>query len=208
MRRRASIALSSRVALALAAGALAGSRPAVADELLRGPHPFLKDNEVALDAGIAMANFYGATQAALGYGYQATGAVWFELRATLRDAQSGPNFAQIRPKCACPVVETAADVLAGASFRFRMNVPVVPYAKLLVGPTYSFPEDAASGVGLAARASAGARYYLYDWLGFGLELGLLYGRTGLDERDASGAETGLEPTVRLLELGVGAAVQF
>jgi hypothetical protein len=48
----------------------------------------------------------------------------------------------------------------------------------------------------------GARYFLYEWLGLGLEIGGLLGAAAVDEA------VGLESSLLMLDFGVGAEVQF
>jgi len=188
--------------------ALATAAPAGADEapFLRGPHPFLAENEVSLQTGYGMANYFSGVRASAGYGFQAAGSLWLDLHVDLVDAQRGPEL--VGPKCAmgsggpCAAVDLYTDVLAGLKYKLRMNVPVIPYAGLVAGPIFLFNSGAEGAFGLAARASVGARYFLYDWLGFGLELGALFGGAWVAEG------TGLESDLRILDLGLGAEVQF
>lgn len=191
-----------RCALALSLGALgtAASGAADADDFLRGPHPSLAENEVTLDAGLQIATVYGGLSGALGYGFQAAGPIWFELRLAARDGELGPDALETRLKCACPQVTSGADVLAGFGYRLRLNVPVVVAGRVLAGPTYTFRDGGSDGVGVALRGAVGGRYYLYDWLGFGAEVGLQFGTTGLPASAPSSA--------RVLDLTLGAAVQF
>jgi hypothetical protein len=188
------------LALGLGAVVVARSNPARAEDLLRGPHPFLAENEVTLDGGLQLANVYGGLSGALGYGFQAAGPIWFELRLAVRDGELGPDALETRQKCACPQITSGADVQAGLGYRLRLNVPVVVAGRVLGGPTYTFRDGGSDGAGVALRGALGGRYYLYDWLGFGGELGLQVGTTGLPS-EAPGM-------ARILELTVGAAVQF
>jgi hypothetical protein len=57
-------------------------------------------------------------------------------------------------------------------------------------------------VGIALRAAVGARYFLYEWLGLGVEIGGLVGAAAVDEM------MGLESSLLMLDLGVGVEVQF
>lgn len=183
---------------------LRSSRAARADDFLHGPHPFLKDNELVVEAALMNANFYGAFRAALSYGYQAYGGLWLDLRLGLQDVGSAPDALQPTFKCSSctAALNSAVEVMAGVTYRLRMNVPVVPYVKLSTGPMYFFPTGEESTLGFGIRPAVGARYYLYDWLGFGAELGFMTGWTGLPHGN------GLYRTVSVLDAGLGVAVQF
>jgi hypothetical protein len=197
--------------LAAAALLAAAATPARAEELLRGPHPFLKENALELAGGAALSSPYGGTRAAVTYDWQAAGSWWLELRLALWRASSGPfakdpSCAPARPTCAR--LDDQVDVMVGGQYRLRTNLPVVPYARGTIGPTFAFPSDADRAAGLAARLAAGAKWYAYDWLGFGGELGVFGATTGLDEHDASGLATGLDARYVGLEVLAGVEVQF
>lgn len=198
-----------RLVLPFALVACAAAGPARADELLRGPHPFLKENSLELAGGAGVADAYGGTHAAVTYDYQLDGSWWFELRLGLWRTRSGP-FAK-DPTCAAPPcarLDAMTDVLAGAQYRLRTNLPIVPYARAAVGPAFLFPTDAGRAAGLAMRVGAGAKWYVYDWLGFGAELGVMGATTGLDEKDAYARGNGLDARFLSLELLVAMEVQF
>jgi hypothetical protein len=178
------------------------ARPAAAEPLLRGPHPFLKDNELALTGGYGVANDFHGVRADLSYGYELAGSLWLDLRMDLIDAAAGqpPTPA---PTCfSCAEVETFAAVLGGLKYKLRTEIPLVPYAALEAGPVFLFNRGAGGAVGIALRAAVGARYFLYEWLGLGAEIGLLGGAAAVDEA------VGLESSIRMLDFGVSAEVQF
>ncbi len=183
---------------------LASSSVVHADDFLRGPHPFLKDNELVVEAALLKANFYGAFRGAVGYGYQSYGGLWLDLRVGFQDVGSAPGFLQSTDKCGSCTAElnSAVEVLAGVTYRLRMNVPVVPYLKLSAGPMYFFPTGEEATLGFALRPAVGARYYLFDWLGFGPELGFLTGWTGLPHGN------GLYRSLMIFDASLGVAVQF
>jgi hypothetical protein len=189
------------VLLALAAWLSPGASRA--DEpLLRGPHPFLKDNELSLSGGYGVANDFHGVRAGLAYGYQMAGSLWLDLRLELVDAAAGqpPTPA---PECvACAEVETFAGVLGGLKYKLRTEIPLVPYGALEAGPVFLFHRGAGGAVGIALRAAVGARYFLYEWLGLGVEIGGLLGAAAVDEA------VGLESSLLMLDLGVAAEVQF
>jgi hypothetical protein len=175
---------------------------AAADEpFLRGPHPFRKENALSLAAGFGVANGFDGVQAALDYGYEISGSLWFDVRFDLLDA--GDNPAGSAASCpACAEVATFADVMAGLRYKLQTDIPLIPYGSAVVGPVFLFNQGASGAFGFALRVSAGAKYFLYDWLGLGLELGLLLGGAVVDE--AAGLSSGL----RMFDLGLGAEVQF
>jgi hypothetical protein len=174
---------------------------AAADEpFLRGPHPFRKDNALSLGAGYGLGSGFHGVSAAVGYGYQIAGSLWLDLRFDLLDAD---DESQPLTDCVgCAEVATYADVLAGVRYKLQTDIPLVPYFGALVGPVFLFHNGADGAFGVVLRASAGARYFLYEWLGLGLELGLTLGGAVVDET------AGLSSGVRVFDLGLGAEVQF
>ena len=157
-------------ALTVAAVAvLSGSAPARAEDIiLAGPHPFLKAN--ALSAQFLLSAGFGDTfrgrGAALGYGYMLDGPLWLDLQMNVRASACDPVSA-------CTVPDGSdVQLLVGASWRFRTAVPLVPYLRGAAGPIFVYPRAGENTMGLAARLGAGARYYVYDWLGFGMEAAL------------------------------------
>jgi hypothetical protein len=193
---------------ALAAGLLAvwsaaspGPAAAADEPFLRGPHPFRKENAFSLAAGYGVANGFNGVQVALDYGYEISGSLWFDLRFHLLDAAT--DMRETAPTCAtCAEVATFADVQAGLRYKLQTDIPLIPYGSATVGPVFLFHRGAAGAVGLALRTSVGAKYFLYDWLGLGLELGLVLGGAAVDE--AAGLSSGL----RMIDFGLGAEVQF
>ena len=182
--------------------ALLAPEPAAAEPLLRGPHPFLKDNELALAAGYALANDFDGVRAALTYGYELAGSLWLDLRIELVDADAGRPPAP-SPDCVqCAEVNTFAGVLGGLKYKLRTQIPLVPYGSVGAGPVFLFNQGAGGAVGIALRAAVGARYFLYDWLGLGAEVGGLLGAAAVDET------AGLDSAVQMLDFGVSAEVQF
>jgi hypothetical protein len=57
-------------------------------------------------------------------------------------------------------------------------------------------------MGIAVRSAVGARYFLYEWFGVGMELGLMLGAAAVDEA------AGLDSQVRMLDINLGAQVHF
>jgi len=189
-------------ALCLAAGAGLAPLPAgAAEPLLQGPHPFARENDLAFTGGYGLANGFHGVHAGLGYGYQIAGSLWFELRLDLVEAGATPPMLSA-PCTDCAEVDTFVDVMAGLSYRLRTDIPLVPYGGAVAGPLFLFHEGADGAMGLGLRLYAGARYFLYERLGLGLELGGTLGGALVDE------SAGLSGLVALLDLGISAELQF
>jgi hypothetical protein len=154
----------SLLALALL-GASATSAQAE-EELLRGPHPFIKDNELAIHAG------YSAGLGDNMRGLRVQGDYLYRLAQTLwLDIQMGVVSGSCRTnQIACSNGSgNAVDVLGGAAWKFQTNLPIVPYAKVDLGPIFLFPDNTRSAAGFIVRGGVGAHYFLYDWFGVGAE---------------------------------------
>jgi hypothetical protein len=167
-------ALLSIATLALAAA------PARADEnMLRGPHPFLKDNElsghVLLAAGLG--NAPSGTKLSFDYGYKLVGPIWLDLQLNLQrgTCHGGPDS----PICG-PDTGDAFETMVGTKWKFPTSVPVVPYVMGGGGLVFVFPDGASSAMGLAVRTAGGANYFFYDWLGLGVEIGFSLGHAWYD----------------------------
>lgn len=197
------VSILRRSAPIVAAAVLAGA-PALAavdEPFLRGPHPFRMDNALSLAAGYGIASGFQGLSLALDYGYQIAGSLWFDLRFDLLDAPGAAS--RPAPGCmACAEVATFADVMAGLRYKLQTDIPLVPYGSAAVGPLFLFHTGAQGAFGIALRASVGAKYFLFDWFGLGAELGLVLGGAVVDEA------AGLSSAVRLIDLGLGAEVQF
>jgi hypothetical protein len=189
--KRALLGAAVLVATALAA------RPARAqDNMLRGPHPFLKDNElsahVQLVAGVG--NTPGGTKIAADYGYRLRGPAWLNLQLNFQNAPCHtPSGA---PNCSDPS-GTVYETLAGIKLKWATPIPLVPYVKGGVGLAYAFPDRASNGFGFAARFGGGASWFIFDWLGLGAELGYSVGH--LSTADSKYAE---------VDFGGGVEFQF
>src|SRR5215475_11992564 len=67
--------------------ALLGATPARADDnLLRGPHPFLKDNELSAHLLLAegLGDSWSGTKLGLDYGYRLSGPAWLNLQINIQ----------------------------------------------------------------------------------------------------------------------------
>ncbi|HVZ70968.1 MAG TPA: hypothetical protein VHJ20_01225 [Polyangia bacterium] len=149
--------------------------PARADEnMLRGPHPFLKSNE--LSAHILLAggggSTPGGTKLAVDYGYKLAPPLWFDVALNYQHStcheQSGATTCS---QATGDVWET----LAGVKLKFATAIPVVPFVKAMAGFAFEFPDGRYNGGGIAGRVGGGANYFFYDWLGLGVELGVSFG---------------------------------
>lgn len=174
-----------RLCLALA-GAATIAWPSVvrADEnLLHGPHPFLRDNQLSLHILIAegMGDTLSGAKLALDYGYKLTDSVvaplWLNLQVNYTHA--GCNAAAASGVCGTDsgdVVET----LAGARWTFATPIPLVPFLESAAGLLFGFPNGASDAVGVGVRVVGGANYFFFDWLGLGAQVGFSVGHIGYD----------------------------
>lgn len=185
--------------LAIIAAATPFARAETPDEILRGPHPFLKENTLAISAGLSAASgdAVSGVRVQLAYGYELIGSLWLDLHAAAIDGSDVPVDQNPCSRCG-----TSAEVMGGVSYRLRMNVPVIPYAKVSVGLLYAFPDQGVGAMGLGVRPVLGARYYLYEWLGFGVEIGATLGFVNHD--DVSGLSNG----IGTMDVSLGAEYQF
>ena len=143
--------------------------PRADDNLLRGPHPFLKQNELSAHVLLAAggASTPNGTKVAADYGYRLSGPVWLNLQlnfhhAICRTPSGGTN-------CMEPS-GSVFETLAGVKLKFATAIPVVPFVKGGAGLAFAFPDGAGNGLGPAVRAGGGANYFFFDWLGLGAEI--------------------------------------
>ncbi len=153
---------------------LLAAAPARAEEenVLRGPHPFLRENELSAHVQLAAGagDSWSGTKIAFDYGYRLSGPIWLDLQL---NALKGS--CSLTPG-ACARSGSAWETLAGGKWKFTTESPFVPYAKAATGLIYLFPEQARSAVGVALRAGGGIEYFFYDWFGLGIEGNLALGR--------------------------------
>jgi hypothetical protein len=151
---------------------LEGAAPARADDLiLTGPHPFLKQNALSVQflLGAGLGDSFSGRGVGLGYGYMLNGPLWLDLQMNVRAASCSPYST-------CGVTSgNDVELLAGASWRMRTDIPLVPYLRGAAGLIYLYPRSGQDAMGLAVRGGLGAKYYVYDWLGFGIESALSLG---------------------------------
>jgi len=105
----------------------------------------------------------------LGYGYMLRGPLWLDLQMTWR-----ASACSLFRACATQTGDSA-ELMAGVTWRFRTDIPLVPYLRGAGGLVFLYPDHFQNAMGLAVRAGGGLRYYVYDWLGFGAELGISLG---------------------------------
>ncbi|MEP6653728.1 MAG: hypothetical protein ABJA82_10235 [Myxococcales bacterium] len=186
------------ILVALLLVAAAPRRAGAEDLVLTGPHPSLKENalslQVLLSAGLGDSS--SGHGVGIGYGYMLDGPLWLDLQLNVRGASSGPLVA------GKPTNTDAIELLGGVTWRFRTPVPLVPYLRMGGGLLYLYPRTGANAAGPVGRAAAGARYYVFDWLGFTLEGALSLGHAYLD-RDYPGSHN-----YAVFDAGLGVEWQF
>jgi hypothetical protein len=181
--------------------ALALAAPARAEDLLQGPFPFARDNELSIHAGYAagFGDTFAGVKAVVDYGYKLDRGVWLDLGVGFLSGKCRPR---VDDGTVCVRDGDSAEVLAGIKWKLRMNVPVVPYAKIQGGLAYQFPDAIPSAAGPLVRGGLGAKYFLYEWLGVGGEVTMSLGRASYhDGSTLSRALAGLDATL-------GAELQF
>lgn len=187
-----------RLLIACALALVAGQ--ARAENLLEGPFPFARDNELSIHGGFAagFGDTFAGPKALVDYGYKLDRGIWLDLGLGFLSGMCRPRV----DSPACVRTGDSAEVLMGIKWKLRTNVPLVPYAKLQGGLGYQFPDAARSAWGPVVRGGIGAKYFLYEWLGVGGEVTLSAGRAGYDEGSTlSRALNGLDATL-------GAELQF
>jgi hypothetical protein len=159
------------IALLAISVALAGATARADDLILSGPHPALKENALAAQflVGNGLGDSFSGRGVGIGYGYMLQGPLWLDLQMDFRASGCAP-FNPCGPHTGDDV-----ELMAGVAWRFRTDIPVVPFVSGAAGLVYLYPNGADSAVGLAIRGAGGLRYYVYDWLGFGVEVALSLG---------------------------------
>jgi hypothetical protein len=169
--------------LALGAAIL---RPSVAradENLLHGPHPFLKDNELSVHAlvGEGQGDALSGAKLELGYGYKLTqGSAPLWLSLLLSFEHSGCNSAPGGSGDCVGVTGDIVETMAGVKWKFATPLPLVPYIASNAGLVFAFPNGATDASGLAIRGTGGANYFFFDWLGLGVQVGFSVGRIDYD----------------------------
>lgn len=192
--------------LAIVIGALAAlsSTARAEDNLLHGPHPFLKDNELSIHVLIAegQSDSLSGAKLALDYGYKlSTGSapIWLNLEINVEhggcDPMPGNTLCGMNTG---DVVET----LAGVKWKFATPLPLVPFVKAAAGLVFAFPNGASDSPGLMIRGAGGVNYFFFDWLGLGIEVGVSLGRIDYDSTFQG------SHAYSVLDLGGGLEFQF
>lgn len=197
--RRAAVALAALAVITSSASALPAHAQIPTDAVvLTGPHPFLKENAITVHYLLAhgLGDTFSGNGLGLGYGYMLDGPLWLDLQVNVR----GDSCA-LTVSCG-PLHGSDAEVLGGVAWRFRTDLPIVPYLRGGAGLVYLFPEGAQSAVGLTVRAGGGAKYYAYDWLGFGAEIGASLGHAFFSDAYPGSRR------YRLIDLAFGIELQF
>lgn len=197
--RLQSVSFPFRVLLALAVVLRAATSAAAEEELLRGPHPFIKTDEVFLHAGYSggLGDNVSGLRLQGDYSYRVGQATWLDI-------QMGVVSGSCRSKeIACgDGTGNAVDIAAGAAWKFQTRLPLVVHVRVDGGPLFVFPDSAQSSIGVIFRGGAGAHYYLFDWFGLGAEIA---GAWGLGFFRADPSHTGHLGSV---EATLGVALQF
>jgi len=193
--------LTSFFAIVAAAAAMRAAPARAAEVMLRGPHPFLKDNEVS--ARLLFADGIGSaptgTKIALEYAYKAAHPLWADIQLNLQ--HGGCQSAPAQAPCGVDsgdVVET----LGGIKWKWATTIPLVPFVDGLAGMVFVFPDSAQSALGFTARVAGGASYYFFDWLGVGAQAGFSLGRVSYTSSFPG------SPTYSVFDIGGGVELQF
>lgn len=175
------------------------SLPRAEEELLRGPHPFVKENQVSIHTGysLGMGDNAQGMRVQGDYTYRLSQRVWLDIQMGLV-----PGTCKTRETVCTKGSGDAVDILGGAAWKFQTNLPIVPYARLNLGTIFLFPDHSHSAWGLLMRGSAGAHYFLYDWFGLGAEIGASVGKVYYSAGERTSAGVGS------LDANLGVALQF
>jgi len=186
------------IALPLFAALLASTPARAAENLLHGPHPFLKDNELSAHLLLAegLGDSWTGTKLGLDYGYRISNPTWLNLQLNIQKGACTLTPGQ------CIRSGTVFETLAGAKWKFATQTPLVPYTKAAAGLIYLFPQEAHSAVGIAVSGGAGLNYFFFDWLGFGIEANLSLGRGFFDSSYTAGHG------YAIIDIGGGVEFQF
>jgi hypothetical protein len=181
------MSMTATFPLALALGTLGAllalSSTARAEEnLLHGPHPFLKDNELSIHILVAegQGDALSGAKLALDYGYKLTrgsAPLWLNLEINVEHAGCAPM-----PGAGTCAIDTGdvVETMVGAKWKFATPLPLVPFVKAAGGLVFAFPNGASDAPGLAIRGAGGVNYFFFDWLGLGVEVGVSVGRIDYD----------------------------
>jgi hypothetical protein len=174
------------------------------DNLLHGPHPFRKDNQ--LSAHVLIANGLGdamsGTKIGLDYGYKVTSGA-FPLGVNLSfNLQHGACTGGTASTSCGQNTGTAFETLAGVRWSLPTPIPLVPFVAAQSGLVFAFPNGADAGWGVMARGVGGANYFFFDWFGLGAQIGFSLGTINYDS-----TFTGSH-TYAIVDFGGGIELQF
>lgn len=190
--------------LAVLVAAAAGARPARADEnLLRGPHPFRNDNQIAAHVLVASGrgDSMSGTKLAFDYDYKLTGGwipLWLDVGINVQHGACNQSSTAPCPSDTGDVFET----FGGVKWTFATPIPLVPYVGAMGGLAFAFPNGASAAAGPVIRGVGGATYFFFDWLGLGGQVGYSLGSINYD-KTFTGSHT-----YAVLDLGGGLVFQF
>ncbi len=191
-------------AVAACATVLSVAGAARADEnLLRGPHPFRRENQVSAHVLVAAggADTMSGTKLAFAYDFKLTGGwnpLWLEVGV---NAQHGACSAAPNTTCNSDTGDVF-ETVGGAKWTFATPIPLVPYVSGMAGLAFAFPNGASAAVGPMLRAAGGANYYFFDWLGLGGQLGYSLGTLNYNSTFKG------SHTYAVFDVGGGIVVQF
>ena len=188
-------------------GALLAAGPARADEnLLRGPHPFRRENQVSAHVLYASgrADTMSGTKLGFDYNFKLTGGggwspLWLDLAVNAQHGACSPE--PNVPTCAADSGDMY-ETLGGVRWMFAMPLPLVPYVGVAGGFVFSFPNGADAASGLTFRALGGANYFFFDWLGVGGQIAYSLGGLFYDSTFKG------SHTYAVLDFGGGVIFQF
>jgi hypothetical protein len=173
------------------------------DNLLHGPHPFRKDNQISAHVLVASgrADTMSGTKLAFDYNYKLTSGwipLWLDLGLNAQHAACNPT-----PTSPCtPSTGDLFETYAGVRWMFATPFPVVPFLGAVGGLGFAFPNGASAANGFMIRAVGGANYFFFEWLGLGAQVGYSLGSFNYDS-----TFTGSH-TYAVLDLGGGLIFQF
>jgi hypothetical protein len=189
---------------ALAASAASGGTARADENLLRGPHPFRRDNQISAHVLVASGrgDSMSGTKLAFDYNYKLTGGwipLWLDFGINVQHAacSSSATAAACRSNTG-DVFET----FGGVKWAFATPLPLVPYVGAVGGLAFAFPSGASAASGLMIRALGGANYFFYDWLGLGGQVGYSLGSLNYDSTFMG------SHTYAVLDIGGGLILQF
>ena len=176
------------------------------ENLLHGPHPFLKNNDLSLHVlvGEGMGATLSGAKLAMSYGYKLTGGVvapvWLDLQVNYE--HSGCNADTTNNGICGTNTGDMVETFVGARWTFATPLPLVPFLKTGAGLLFAFPNGASDAVGLGVRAVGGANYFFFDWLGLGGQVGYSLGHLDYDSTFMG------SHTYAVLDIGGGLILQF